>query len=342
MNLNDVLTLIAAQIKADPQALIAFAAEDTLGGYDINEDRRKFPMGSLWEPEGKILYALVRWLKPEVIAEIGGWAGASASHLALAVQANGVGHVTSVDSGIGGQEHGHLLTPELRKSVTLVNREGVDWLLNQPPASIGFLFEDADHSTALVRSLTEAALPRMEPGGIIANHDAAHDFAYIGGGVKINSEVGRAVRDGLALANVYFKPYLADPSDCGLAITLIPGIRNLDVHSTKPLTVETTKPMSLDDLTVALQNLTPEQVQQILENVKPLRLPQPVKADDSPLIGNANIESQSEPPPFSKQMPSPNEKGFKTEPTITHNPQLVEALKKPVEKPKSKRSSKAK
>lgn len=341
MNRNDVLTLIAAQIKADPQALMAFAAEDTLGGYHWNEAQRTFPSGSLWQVEGQILYALVRWLKPMNVVEIGGWAGASASHLALAVQANGVGHVTSVDSGIGGQEHGHLLTPELRKSVTLVNREGVEWLLDQSPASIGFLFEDADHSTALVRSLTEAALPRMEPGGIIANHDAAHDFAYIGGGVKINSEVGRAVRDGLALANVYFKPYLADPSDCGLAITLIPGIRNLDVHSTKPLTVETSKPMSLDELKKALQGLSPEEVKELLQNVRPLPEPQAMKADDSPLVGNANIESQSEPPP-PKQMLSPNEKGFKTEPTITYNPQLVEEIKKQVEQPKSKRPTKAK
>src|SRR6185369_14497583 len=99
-SLNEVLTMIAAQVKADPKALIEFAAEDKLGGYHINEALRTFAMGSCWGVEGQILYALVRWLKPKVIAEIGGWAGCSAAHLALAVKANGVGKIFSIDNEV--------------------------------------------------------------------------------------------------------------------------------------------------------------------------------------------------------------------------------------------------
>lgn len=234
MNLNEVLTMIAAQVKGDAQELIAYAAEDTLGGYDINEANRKFPMGSLWEPEGKILYALVRWLKPKVVAEIGGWAGCSASHLALAVQANGSGKVISIDSGVGGQEHGHLIPEGLREFVELVNYDGVAWLLTQPNHAIGLLFEDADHSTELVARLSELAVQKIEPGGVLVNHDAAHDEFYDSNGKHPDpNQTGRKVRDGLEKAGVYFKPYLAEPSDCGVAITVMPGVRNLDKHSTK-------------------------------------------------------------------------------------------------------------
>jgi hypothetical protein len=52
-------------VKADPQELIGYAAEDTLGGYHWDERQRQFPSGSLWQVEGQMLYALVRWLKPD-------------------------------------------------------------------------------------------------------------------------------------------------------------------------------------------------------------------------------------------------------------------------------------
>jgi len=224
MKLEQTLTMIAVHIKADAQALIAYAEEDTLGGYDVDESNRKFPQGSLWEVEGKTLYALVRWLKPDVVVEIGGWAGCSASHLALAVQANGGGRVISVDSGEGGQEHGYLLTPELRPYVTLVKADGRDWLRAQADHSIGLLFEDADHSTALTAAISKLALEKVMPGGYYLNHDAAHDFAVVGGGMKVASPVGREVRDGLDIAKVYFRTYLAEPSDCGLALSVMPGV----------------------------------------------------------------------------------------------------------------------
>ena len=224
MNLNEILTMVAAHIKADPKTLIAFAEEDTIGGYHVDESLRVFPQGSLWEVEGKMLYALIRWLKPDVVAEIGGWVGCSASHLAAAVKANGSGKVISVDSGEGGQEHGRLLLPELREWVTFVQADGRDWLASQPDGSIGLLFEDADHSTQLTADISKLAVKKIQPAGYYLNHDAAHDFAVVGGGMKVPSPVGRAVRDGLDIAKVYFRTYLAEPSDCGLALSVMPGV----------------------------------------------------------------------------------------------------------------------
>ena len=234
MNLEQALTLIAAQVKADAQQLIAFAAEDDLGGFHFNEALRKWPMGSLWGVEGQMLYALVRWLKPENIVQIGGWAGASAAHLALAVKANGKGHITSVDNGgDGNAEHGQLLPDDLKPYVTLIWDNGEEWLARQPDASIDFLFEDASHATELVEILAKLALQKLQPGSVMVNHDAAHDFAYDGNGNAIpdSQKTGLKVRDGLERANVFFRVYRAEPSDCGVAVTVMPGVRNLDRHS---------------------------------------------------------------------------------------------------------------
>lgn len=226
-DLNSILTMISLQVQADAQELIAYAAEDTLGGYHMDAAQATFPMGSLWGVEGQILYALVRWLKPEKVVEIGGWAGASASHLALAVDRNGGGKVISVDNNIEnprgavGYGHGDLIPQTLRKWVELVNEEGRVWLNSQHPGSIGFIFEDADHSPGLVMELSRLALLKLKPGGILANHDAGHDQAYYPNGATTPSTLAQNVHEGLMRAGAPFKAYLAAPSDCGLAITVV-------------------------------------------------------------------------------------------------------------------------
>lgn len=272
--LHETLHLIAAQIKADAKELIAYAEEDTLGGYHWDAKQATFKQGSCFGVEGQTLYALVRHLKPEKIVEIGGWAGCSGSHLAAAVIKNGKGHVYSIDNEVGGQQHGADMPAAYRKVSTLVRANGQDWLAQQPPNSIGFVFEDADHSTALTALLSHLALEALEPGGILANHDAGHDFAYDGhGNISQSSTVGREVRDGLAQANAYFKVYRAEPSDCGLAITLKPGKR-----------------AEIGKVDVA-------------EKVRKGAWPEP-DAELDPIVevngvpvGNAHIESESTPPP---------------------------------------------
>jgi len=225
MNLNETLTMIAAQIRTDATTLIAYAAEDNLGGYHYNAKIATFPPGSIWGVEGQILYALVRLLKPEMVVEIGGWAGCSAAHLALAVKANGSGVVHSVDNGseLNQFTHGQFVPDELRPFIHLHKQDGEKFLNDLPDRSIGLLFEDASHVPAMVTLLTSIGLKKVVEGGIIANHDAGHGFAYDGNGqVSQQSDLGKGVRDGLAMANAYFRPYLADPSDCGLAITQVP------------------------------------------------------------------------------------------------------------------------
>lgn len=222
-DLNDILLLIAAQIKVDGNDLIKYAIEDELGGYHIDEDKRLFPMGSLWGSEGKILYAITRAIKPELIVQVGGWVGCSAAHFALACKANGKGRVVSIDNGQDGQIHGSHIPRLLNEYVELITANGEDWLAEQADDSIDLVFEDAGHSRESVAAISKVALQKLLPGGLLINHDAAHDFAFVGGGARIFSPVGKQVRDGLEDAGARFKPYRTDDSDCGLSISIKPN-----------------------------------------------------------------------------------------------------------------------
>lgn len=304
MNLGETLTIIAEQIKCDASELIAYTQEDAIGGYHYNPVLKLFPAGSIWGVEGQILYALVRHLKPDKVVEIGGWAGASASHLAAAVKANGKGHVYSIDDGseFSDFEHGYLILEYLRPYVTLIKDDGRVWLNKQEPQSIGLLFDDASHAASLIVELARLAMQKVYPTGILVNHDAMHDQAYLGDGTVIASTLGRQVRDALASANLNFTPYLTDPSDCGLAITVVPGVRNFDKQSEPKATEE-----SINNRATYAQ---------IVENMGGYLTP----------IGNANIEGVSEPP----------------EPKATEDNPIVRAEVKSVEKkPRGKGRKKA-
>lgn len=272
MNLTDTLNIIATQLQTDGTILMSYASEDQLGGYHFNPSLRSFPAGSIWAVEGIILYALVRHLKPEKVVEVGGWAGSSASHLAAAVKANGKGHVYSIDDGseFTDFEHGYLIPEHLRQYVTLVKDDGRVWLAKQEAQSIGLLFDDASHAASLIIELARLALQKVYPGGVLVNHDAMHDQAYGGNGEVWPSTLGLQVRDALVEAGLYFRTYLTEPSDCGLAVTVIPGVRNLDKHS-EPKAVEE----SMNDKA--------EKAQFNQWDIKDYQ-------------GNANIESASEPP----------------------------------------------
>lgn len=293
-DLNSILTFIGLQIQADAQELITYAQEDTLGGYHFDAAQATFPMGSLWEAEGKILYALIRWLKPETVVEIGGWAGASASHLALAVERNGGGKVISVDSYIGnslgtvGAAHGALIPAPLKKWVTLVNEDGRVWLAKQAPQSIGFIFEDADHSTGLVMELSRLALQKLIPGGILANHDAGHDYAYYPNGQRTPSGVAQSVQDGLTQAGAPFKAYLAAPSDCGLAIS---RTASQTVMPAQPVAPGSGFPEK-DPYAKMFEQIVPQKPEEVAEKSQ-----FPAPRDFMTGTPIAPIESESEPPP---------------------------------------------
>lgn len=225
-SLNETLTQIAEQIKADATTLMSYAQEDAIGGYHFNAALQLWPAGSVWGVEGQIIYALIRHLKPAVVAEIGGWAGCSAAHMAAAVKMNGVGHVYGVDDGSETTFEPYNRFPaDLKPYITFVRADGRVWLAEQANGSIGLLFDDASHAESLIIELSHLAMQKCEPGGLFLNHDAMHDAAFYPDGSRTPSTLGRQVRDALDKAGLYFRPYLTEPSDCGLALTVVPGVK---------------------------------------------------------------------------------------------------------------------
>lgn len=216
MNLNDSLLLIAMQLQLDPNELIGYANEDTISGYHWQPEKSKWRQGSIWEVEGKTIYALIRALKPQNVVEIGSWVGCSATHIATALSVNGSGHVTAVDID---PQAGESFPAHLASVRTTVTSDGISWLAGQEDESIDLLFEDSSHDTDMCASIAALCKTKLAPGGVMLMHDAAHSKAIVGGGAIIDSPVGAAVCAGLdrALGSEY-RVYLAEPSDCGLAV----------------------------------------------------------------------------------------------------------------------------
>lgn len=199
MNLNDALAQIAGLYDLDTNDLIAYAAEDEVGGFNFDETLRKWQVGSIWEVEGKILYALIRTLKPKYCVEIGSWLGCSSHHIAEALLRNGSGKLTCVDLVFRFEPPGRYANV-----VKYVQADLFTWKM--PQQRIDFLFEDAAHSTEQVAHVWSEFAKNAKLGAMIVSHDAKH---YL---------VGEQVRAGIEQVTEDYQAFLVEPSDCGLAL----------------------------------------------------------------------------------------------------------------------------
>lgn len=205
MNLSQTLDAVAAQLRLDPAALKAYAAEDTLGGWHPDPAlRQRWHLGGVWEVEGQTLYALIRALKPECVIECGSYYGCSTHHLMEALWRNGTGQLISIDNGLQG---GHFTIEERYQGIiTQVHADAMQWLQENDISTCGLIFEDMMHTEESAFSVWDSALKRAKPGAVIISHDAAH---YI---------VGANVMRGIIRAGGKVQVYLTEPAECGLAI----------------------------------------------------------------------------------------------------------------------------
>jgi len=205
MTLDDALALYADFLGLDAEALSAYAQEDRLGGYHTDPEQCQFPCGSLWQPEGQTLYALIRALRPKHILELGTLHGASTAHLRAAVRDNHQwGRVHSVDIWKGA---GSLIPPALDGYGHLVFMDAVVYIEQWKQPNINFVFEDALHGYEQVRDIVNALKPKLAPGAVVVHHDSEH------------GDDGVKIKQGLADAGITeYVSTLIEPSDCGLLI----------------------------------------------------------------------------------------------------------------------------
>lgn len=204
MQLDAALREIAAFLGLDADKLIAYAAEDTLGGFHYDPAQATFPGGSLWGVEGQVIYALVRALKPENALEMGTWQGASAVHLLSALERNKQGSLASVDWWEGA---GALVPEHLRHRWSMHYQEAVHYLyVSAWDAWGGFVFEDCIHSESEVYAIVTALKPKLRKGAVVVHHDSEH------------GDDGQQIQRALTRAGANYRSWLIEPSDCGLAI----------------------------------------------------------------------------------------------------------------------------
>ena len=168
MQLSDALRQIAGDSGLDADALIAFAAEDNYGGRDTGE----FAAMSVHRDEGRVLYALVRALRPKTVIEVGVAQGCTSTHILTALAANEDGFLWSYDIETDGV--GAAVPDELRDRWALYTGEDALSIDDMPPAD--FIFEDGPHTYPWTRDmLRKLALlnPRM-----IVTHDFYTEEVY--------------------------------------------------------------------------------------------------------------------------------------------------------------------
>ena len=135
MRLDEALTQIAADAGLNTDDLIRYAAEDNVGGRDTGN----WSGMSTFADEGRVLYALIRALRPAQIVEVGVASGGTSTHILSALHANDFGKLWSVDieanCGLNIPEH-------LRSRWTFVH---ADALTVDLPERADFVFEDGEH-----------------------------------------------------------------------------------------------------------------------------------------------------------------------------------------------------
>lgn len=205
MNLYEFFARIAPSLQTDADTLMGYSNEDSLGGFHPDPAQRKWDVGSIWEVEGKALYAIIRALKPKRVLEVGTHKGCSASHILLALTANSDGELTSIDrAGFAGT-----MDAELSKRWTFVNGDAEVWLLKNKK-HFDLFYEDAGHGYEVTKELIEFA--DKVKAKIVISHDGMH------------FDVGEDIRH--AWSDVYgddYDAYLIEPSDCGFCCKFMTG-----------------------------------------------------------------------------------------------------------------------
>jgi predicted O-methyltransferase YrrM len=199
MNFNQAIKELATYYNLDENELRSYADEDDIGGYHVANALSKWEIGSMWAVEGKILYALIRALKPAHVVEIGSYHGCSTTHICEALLKNDKGKLTSVDIGT------KFKPPAKFKSVLKqVKADLFDYQFPKTP-KVDFVFEDALHSPEQVSYIWMQFKKSAKKGAAIISHDAEHHI------------VGAGVKTGINTVTTEYKTMLVAPSDCGFA-----------------------------------------------------------------------------------------------------------------------------
>lgn len=195
---------IAAFLNIPADDFVAFFNQDPYNGWDNGQTQ--WPGGSVYGDEGRILYALVRILRPSVVLEAGCFAGCSTTHIAAALATNQEGYVVSVDIS---PNAGRMIPNDLRPYIRSVNDDILNVLANSHPLiqdGVDLVFEDTEHTIITTAAILNAVKPHLKPNAVGVCHDSLH------------FRVGADVRAGMEQASVEAHHFMSPQAECGLGI----------------------------------------------------------------------------------------------------------------------------
>jgi len=200
MRLDQALEKVGSQLGLDTNELKTYAAEDSIGGFDLGKGT--WPVGSLWSDEGRFLYALVRGMKPNRVLELGAAYGCSATHILSALEANDKGKLYSIDLYPWSNER----VPEHLKArwqfVGMDMNEYLDTASTAPRSKFDIVFEDGGHGPETEVTLRKVAARNPK---LVISHDAEHFL------------VGEVMRKAFSTVFPDMQTLLLDGTDTGFA-----------------------------------------------------------------------------------------------------------------------------
>lgn len=160
---DDCLKKLAGDLGADVNLLRIYAAENTIGGAGND-----WSSSAISTNEGKLIYAVIRYLYPEYIVEVGALNGCSASNILAALKMNDFGHLVSIDVNPLGSPG---IIPGLSDRWTFIqdNAETCNW--NVP--RVDLLLEDSAHTERSTKICVQRGIDLR--AGLIFIHDAANE-----------------------------------------------------------------------------------------------------------------------------------------------------------------------
>ncbi len=142
--------MAAGRLGIEASILLSYATEDDLGGQDTRPDQWGYL--SLFEGEGKLLYALTRHLKPQRVLEIGTADGCSASHILAAMEKNEAGKLVSLDIN---QDAGQKIPPALRHRWEFVCTDATKWVESHKHEFFDMAVEDGSHELSFTVAMLD-------------------------------------------------------------------------------------------------------------------------------------------------------------------------------------------
>lgn len=164
--LNQAIATWAHEFGLPAVDMLAYARQDETGGFP-----EKWPGGSIWDGEGRLLYALVRATGARKVLEFGTGHGCATSHLARALKDNGEGVVVTLDTPDSIDIASYAIAADLEPLVVRILEDGLAWARRNDSIDFDVIFEDGPHTVEFTREAAALCLPRLKRGGCYIVHD---------------------------------------------------------------------------------------------------------------------------------------------------------------------------